>query len=466
MASISSLVVQHRPDLGPLQDLYKHFHSHPELSNQEKETAATIASELRRISPDFDIKTGIGGHGLAAILRNNGTHNEEQDDDEGPTTVLLRADIDALPVLERTGLPYASTRRMTDLVDGVEKPVMHACGHDMHMTCLLGAAQTLVSSRDAWRGILVLVFQPAEERGTGAQAMVDDGLYDPEKHAVPVPDIVLGAHVTGAARTGVIGTRRGLMATSADSIRVTLYGRGGHASMPHAAVDPVVMAASAILKLQTIVARETDPADSAVVTVASIHAGDAENIIADEVRMSVESRAVNQRTRDRVLKRIREIVRAECLGSQATREPDFQTTRAFPLTINDEGVTARVEETFAAHFGEGKEKGEPAVMLKQEEGGEGEGSHDECSCRYDRDIPRFGASEDFSILATAVGRPYCFFMYGGVEAAAWDRAEGEGTLAESIPSNHSALFAPAVMPTLRVGLDGYAAAALTFLGKK
>ncbi|KAK8023606.1 hypothetical protein PG993_011672 [Apiospora rasikravindrae] len=447
MASISSMVAQHRPDLGPLQDLYRHFHAHPELSNQERETAASIATELRNISPDFVIKTGIGGHGLAAILRNRG----------GPT-VLLRADIDALPVLERTGLPYASTRRMHDVLDGVEKPVMHACGHDMHITCLLGAARILVSSRDAWTGTLVLAFQPAEERGTGAQAMVDDGLYDPQKHAVPIPDVVLGAHVTGAARTGVIGTRRGLMATSADSMRVTLYGRGGHASMPHAAVDPVLMAASAILKLQTIVSRETDPADSAVVTVASVHAGDAENIIADEARLSVESRAVNQRTRDRTLKRIRDIVRAECLGAQATREPTFQTTRAFPLTINDDEVTARVEETFAAHFGEGK------PTMNDKKGEDEEGAH-ECR-RYDRDIPRFAASEDFSILATAVGKPYCFFMYGGVEAEAWDRAESQGTLAESIPSNHSALFAPAIMPTLQVGLDGYAAAALTFLGKK
>ncbi|KAK7946123.1 hippurate hydrolase [Apiospora aurea] len=472
MASISSIVAQHRPDLGPLQDLYKHFHEHPELSNQEKETAAAIAAELGNISPDFDIKMGIGGHGLAAILRNNGGGGVDENgggegEGEGGPTVLLRADIDALPVLERTGLPYASTRRMRDVLDGVEKPVMHACGHDMHITSLLGAARTLVSSRALWRGTLVLAFQPAEERGTGAQAMVDDGLYSPARHAVPVPDVVLGAHVTGAARTGVVGTRRGLMATSADSLRVTLHGRGGHASMPHAAVDPVLMAASTILKLQTIVSRETDPADSAVVTVASVHAGDAENIIADEARLSVESRAVTQRTRDRTLRRIREIVRAECLGAQATREPTFETTRAFPLTINDEEVTARVEATFAAHFGEGK--GQPTVVDKkganEKEQGEEKGMAHEC-CRYDRDIPRFAASEDFSILATAVGKPYCFFMYGGVDGEAWDRAEARGTLAESIPSNHSALFAPAVMPTLRVGLDGYAAAALTFLGKK
>ncbi|KAK8074267.1 hypothetical protein PG994_005166 [Apiospora phragmitis] len=465
MASISSLVAKHRPDLGPLQDLYKHFHEHPELSNQEQETAATIASELRKISPDFVIKTGIGGHGLAAILRNNNDHKEGGGGGGGGyPTVLLRADIDALPVLERTGLPYASTRRMRDVRDGADKPVMHACGHDMHTNCLLGAARTLVSSRHAWRGTLVLAFQPAEERGTGAQAMVDDGLYDPNKHAVPVPDVVLGAHVTGAARTGVIGTRRGLVATSADSMRVTLYGRGGHASMPHAAVDPVVMAASAILKLQTLVARETDPADSAVVTVASVHAGDAENIIADEAALAVESRAVSQRTRERLLRRIREVVRAECVGAQATREPDFRTTRAFPLTVNDEGGNGAGGGDGTKQQMTTTKRGDEEEEEEEEEGVGSAPAQQQCYCRYDRDIPRFAASEDFSILATAVGRPYCFFLYGGVDAAAWDRAERAGPLAESIPSNHSALFAPAIMPTLRVGLDGYAAAALTFLG--
>ncbi|KAK8070457.1 hippurate hydrolase [Apiospora hydei] len=465
MASISSIVAQHRPDLGPLQDLYKHFHEHPELSNQEKETAAAIAAELRNISPDFVIKTGIGGHGLAAILRNNG-------DGEGGPTVLLRADIDALPVLERTGLPYASTRRMRDVLDGVEKPVMHACGHDMHIASLLGAARTLVSSRALWRGTLVLVFQPAEERGTGAQAMVDDGLYSPARHAVPVPDVVLGAHVTGAARTGVIGTRRGLMATSADSLRVTLHGRGGHASMPHAAVDPVLMAASAILKLQTIVSRETDPADSAVVTVASVHAGDAENIIADEARLSVESRAVNQRTRERTLRRIREIVRAECLGAQATREPTFETTRAFPLTINDEEVTARVEETFAAHFGEGKGKEKPTTIVNQKgadekEQGEEKGMMRHECCRYDRDIPAVRRQRGLQYPGDGGGEAVLLLHVrgrgrGGVGPG--PRLRGRWRRASHRTTRRS--FAPAVMPTLRVGLDGYAAAALTFLEKK
>ncbi|KAH7038299.1 peptidase M20D [Microdochium trichocladiopsis] len=449
-AAISALVDEHRPDLAPLEELYRYYHAHPELSNREQATAAHIADQLRRISPDFVIKTGIGGHGLAAILDNNNNNNTSSGTAGGGggsgKTVLLRADIDALPVLEKTGLAYASTQRMQAALhpgaepSGDEKPVMHACGHDMHITTLLGAAALLVSCRDHWKGsTLVLAFQPAEERGTGAQAMVDDGLYAPTgRHGVPVPDVVLGAHVV-ARRAGSVGTRRGLIATSADSLRLTLHGRGAHASMPHRSVDPVVMAASTIMRLQTIVSREVDSAEGGtVVTVASVHAGDAENIIADRADLAIDVRATSQRTRDRVLGRVKAIVKAESEASMATREPEWLTTRAFPLTINDAGVTGELEETFARHFGEGKGQ-------------------------YDRDVARFAASEDFSILASAVGRPYSFFMYGATDPELWDKAEAEGTIDETIPGNHSAYFAPVISPTLKAGLDGYAAGALTFL---
>ena len=192
MPSITDLITQHRPNLSTYEDLYKHFHAHPELSNQEKETARKICDYLRSISSDFDIRPNIGGHGIAALLFNG----------SGPT-ILLRADFDALPVLERTGLDYASKVRMVD-ADGVEKPVMHACGHDMHITGLLAAAETLFKARESWSGTLLLAFQPAEERGTGAQAMVDDGMYDPKKHGVPIPDVALGGHVV-PFRTGVVG---------------------------------------------------------------------------------------------------------------------------------------------------------------------------------------------------------------------------------------------------------------------
>lgn len=373
MPSISELITQHRPDLSSYEDLYKHFHANPELSNQEKETAAKIASHLRdNISSDFDIRTGIGGHGVAALLYNR----------DGPT-ILLRADFDALPVEERTGLEYASKKRMKD-ADGIEKPVMHACGHDMHISCLLAAAETLSKCREHWTGTLLLAFQPAEERGTGAQAMIDDGLYDPKRHNVPIPDVCVGGHVM-PMRAGVIGTRRGLVATAADSMRITLHGRGGHASMPDRLIDPVVMAASTIMKLQTIVSRECDPWDTAVVTVASVQAGDAENVVVDDARIAVDVRTTDPRTREKVKKSIERIVKAECLGSNAVKEPTFQTTRNFPITYNDEAVTEKLEGVFRSHF---KEDGQ----------------------NYTAEITKLGGSEDFSILGSAVGKPTCFFM--------------------------------------------------------
>ncbi|KAL4728904.1 hypothetical protein ACLX1H_003306 [Fusarium chlamydosporum] len=401
---LSQLVDQHRPDLQPFEELYKHLHRNPELSNQEVETAATIAERLKMIGPDdLTIKPHIGGHGLAAVLRNG----------DGPT-VLLRADIDALPVEETTALEYASTKRMIHAASGTEKPVMHACGHDMHIVTLLGAAATLFSCRDVWSGTLVLAFQPAEERGTGAQAMVDDGLYT--KHEVPMPDFVLGAHVR-PLRTGTIGTRRGLVATSADNYKITIYGKGSHASMPHTAVDPIAISANAILKLQTLVGREVDPAESSVVTVTSVHAGDAENVIADSAVLGVDTRSTTTATRERLLQRIKDVIKAECSCANAIRSPEFEQTRAFPLTINDVDITKRVEESFAAHFGEG---------LGQ----------------YDREMPKLAFSEDFSILATAVNKPYCFFTYGCVGEEAWDKAEKEGTIAQTIAANHSSKFAP------------------------
>lgn len=202
-------------DLPAYEALYKHLHAHPELSNLEAQTAATMAAHLSGLSSDFAVTTNIGGHGLAGVLRNG-----------SGKTVLLRADMDALPVREATGLPYASTAAMAD-VAGVVQPVMHACGHDMHMTCLLAAAEVLLRSRDAWRGTLVVLFQPAEERGTGARAMVDDGLYT--RHGIPVPDFVLGQHVM-AMRAGSVGSKRGTIMAGADSLRITMFGVGGHGS--------------------------------------------------------------------------------------------------------------------------------------------------------------------------------------------------------------------------------------------
>lgn len=367
MANISDIAQKHRPDLDPLQELYKHFHRNPELSNLEEKTTATIAEQLQNISADLDVKTNIGGYGIAAVLRNG----------DGPTT-LLRADFDALPVEEQTGLEYASTKRMAD-TRGNEKPVMHACGHDMHATCLVGAAQALYAARNSWSGTIVFCFQPGEEVGTGALGMIDDGIY--EKHNVPVPEIVLAGHVL-PLRTGVVATRTGLIANSADSLHVTIHGRGAHASMPDRSIDPIPVVASIILKLQTIVSREMDPHDSSCVTVAAVHAGDSDNVICDDATLSLDVRTASQASRDHVIASIKRIVRCESEAGRCVKEPTIEFTRNYPVTINDAGAVKKISETFAHHFGEGEQA-------------------------FDPDCSPVGASEDFSNLATAVSKPYC-----------------------------------------------------------
>ena len=341
MTDISKLVASQRPDLDPYISIYKHIHSHPELSGLEAETAKLVVSHLKKISSDFDIHEGIGGHGVAAVLRNG----------DGPT-VLVRADMDALPELEATGVDYASKVRMKDL-QGVDQPVMHACGHDMHTTALLAAAELLVSadSRKAWSGTLLLVWQPAEETGTGAQAMVDDGLYK----QVPIPDVVLAGHVM-PSRAGTVGIKKGLTLSSADCLKITMYGRGGHASQPHHLIDPVVMAASTIVRLQTIVSRETDPGENTVLTVGSIQAGETANVIADEAVIQLNIRTQTPATREKVLSSIERIVKAESLATGATKDPKIEKFESYPFTFNDEETTAKLGESFAKHFSEGPQK--------------------------------------------------------------------------------------------------------------
>ncbi|KAI1329544.1 hypothetical protein F5Y16DRAFT_88591 [Xylariaceae sp. FL0255] len=424
--SISKIVEAHRPNLSPYEELYKQLHANPELSNQEKETSSTVVSHLHRISPEFDIRPHIGGYGLAAVLRNG----------PGPT-VLSRADMDALPVEERTGLPYASSKRQVD-AHGREQPVMHACGHDMHVTCLLAYAELMVASRAQWHGTVVLIFQPAEERGTGAQAMVDDGMYDPKRHNVPVPDVVFSGHVV-PARSGVVGVRPGTMASSADNLQVKFHGRGGHASMPERLVDPIVMASSAVLRLQTIVSREVHPSEHAVVTCSSFHSGGAaENVVGDDATITIDIRANNAETRKKLHEGVLRVLRAESAASNAVSDPTVVPTRSFPVTVNDVGVTATVSAAFAAHFGESEE-------------------------RFVADFPRLSFSEDFCVLAYAVGKPAMLFAYGCTAQDKVDKAKAEGTLESSIPGNHSSLFAPVISPTMQVGVDAYAVSALAWL---
>ncbi|KAL8812158.1 MAG: hypothetical protein Q9223_000916 [Gallowayella weberi] len=420
LSDLSSLLASSPVDFDFYEALYKHFHSQPELSYQEAQTAAKAASLLRSLNAGYQVHTSIGGHGLAGVLKN------------GPgKTVLLRADMDALPVKEDTGLEYASKVTMRDN-DGVNKPVMHACGHDFHVTALLAAAERLAKLKESWSGTLIVLFQPNEERAGGAQMMVDDGLYG----KIPIPDIVLGQHVM-PQRTGYIGCRIGNIMSEADSFKITLFGRGGHGSMPHRTVDPVVMAASVVMKLQTIVSREVDPDQFAVVTVGSLQAGQTVNIISDKAEVLVNVRTQNHEVRNRVLASIRRVVKGECEASGATKEPLIEETTHFPLSVNDEAVTMEVQKSFRAFFGE----------------------------QFDPNTACSTASEDYSILGSSQGKPCCFWFFGGTDEKVWDDAEKRGRLAEDVPVNHSPFFAPVIQPTLAAGIDALCLAALTFVKK-
>ena len=424
----SKVLSSYKPDLSSYESLYKNLHAHPGLSLQEHLAAETAIKHLQALH-GFDVRTNIGGTGLIGILKNG----------EGKT-ILLRADTDALPVHELTGLDYASKVREVDVEDGIEKPVMHACGHDMHVACMLAAATTIHAAKEHWKGTLIVLFQPNEERAGGAKAMIKDGLYDPEKHACPIPDVVLGQHVMPFP-TGTVGTKVGSFASAADSFRVTVYGRGGHASQPHMTVDPVVMAAHIIVRLQTVVSREVDPRDAAVVTVGSVQAGMTENIIASEATIKINVRTVLPATRDKVLAAIKRIVKAECEASGATKEPFWEGTSSFPFTVNDKEVTDHLAKAFTKQFGD----------------------------LHNPDSPPLGGSEDFSILATEApnksggkGVPYNYWSFGGTDRKLLKEAMEAGKLGD-IPINHSAYFAPAIQPTMSTGVDALVVAALSFL---
>ncbi|KAF7719261.1 Amidohydrolase family protein [Penicillium ucsense] len=401
------------------ESLYKQLHSNPELSHQEFSTARMIAAKLRTF-PGLKVYEKIGGTGVAAVLHN------------GPgKTVLLRSEMDALPIMEETNLPYSSKKTARDEGDGLTKPVMHACGHDIHMACLLAAIDDLVKRRQCWSGTLVAVFQPAEERGEGAKRMVDGGLYD----LVPIPDVLLAQHVVGK-KAGIIGMRTGVMMSAADSIKLTFRGKGGHASMPETTIDPVIMAASTIMRLQTIVSRQISPSqDFAVVTVGKLSAGHAPNIIPQQAEMQINVRTADENTREKVLNSIGKIARAESMASGAEEEPLIETMTRFPLTRNDTTTTENVQKTFEAVF----------------------------AGELDANWPRSNASEDFTDLGTVVGKPCCFWFFGGIDKDTWDERKGRTT--QDIPDNHSPLFAPAIQPTLTIGRNALIAGALTFLSK-
>jgi amidohydrolase len=415
-ATASESVLKNLDRLIPdLEALYKDVHAHPELSMQETRTAGLAADRLR--TAGFEVSAGVGKTGVVGLLRNG----------EGPT-VMLRADMDALPIEEATGLPYASKVKTKDR-DGKTVPVGHMCGHDMHVACLVGATTLLAQARDAWRGTLLAVFQPGEETAEGAQAMIDDGLFD----RFPKPAVVLGQHVM-VGPAGAVAGRTGAITSAADSLQIRLFGRGAHGSMPQASIDPVVMAAATVMRLQTIVSREVAAAEAAVVTVGSLQAGTKENVIPDEAVIKLNVRTFDAGVRTRVLAAIERIVNAEAAASGAPRPPEITTLDRYPLNVNDPEATERVADAFRRYF--------PADRV-----------------RVTGPAP---ASEDFGSFGTEWHAPSVFWFIGGTDPETFAKAKEAGRLNE-LPVNHSPLFAPVIHPTLETGVEALVVAARAWL---
>ncbi|WP_287598649.1 amidohydrolase [Thermomonas sp.] len=397
-----------------LLDIYRDLHRNPELSMQEHRTAGIAADYIEKLG--YAVTRGVGVTGVVGVLRNG----------DGPT-VMLRADMDALPMAEDTGLPYASTVIAAD-ADGQTVSVAHSCGHDLHVTWGLGAAHVLANARDAWRGTVMIVFQPGEETAQGASAMAGDW----EAAGLPHADVVLGQHVmVGAA--GTVSYRPGVILSAADSLKVKLFGRGSHGSQPQTSIDPVVMAAATVMRLQTIVSREVAPLDSAVLTIGSLQAGTKENIIPDDATIKLNMRTYDEGVRTHMLQAVKRICCAECDASGAPRPPEFTTLSSYPLTDNDRDATARVAVAFHSQFGDNAHESKPMA-----------------------------ASEDFSVFGRSWGVPYVFWFVGGTDPQAHAKAKAEGTL-NKLPSNHSPRFAPVLEPTLKVGLQAMLSAASAWL---
>jgi hippurate hydrolase len=373
------------------------------------------ADQLR--SAGYEVTTGIGKTGVVGLLRNG----------DGPT-IMLRADMDALPVKEATGLPYASKATSSDR-DGKTLPVMHACGHDMHVTWLIGAAKLFADNRAVWRGTLMCVFQPAEETGEGAQAMIDDGLF----RRFPKPEVILGQHVM-VGMSGVLSSRAGVITSAGDSLQIRLFGRGAHGSMPQASIDPVVMAAATVLRLQTIVSREIAATDSAVVTIGSLQAGTKENVIPDEAIIKLNVRTFDEGVRARVLAAIERIVNAEAEASGATKKPEISVLDRYALVRNDAQATKRVADAFREHF--------PAERVQES--------------------PPTTASEDFGCFGSEWHVPSVFWFVGGTDPEVYAEAKQAGKVGE-IPTNHNPRFAPVIHPTLEAGVEAVVVAAQAWL---
>ena len=408
-------------DMPALITLYEDLHANPELSFQEVETARKLAARARALG--FEVTEGVGKTGVVAVMRNG----------EGPT-VMLRADMDGLPVIEQTGLPYASKRRAVPAT-GIETGVMHACGHDTHMTAWIGTAQLLAERKDQWSGTLVMILQPAEEIGEGAKAMLDDGLYT----RFPKPDYVLAFHDAAQAPAGFIGYANGFALANVDSVDIVVPGVGGHGAYPHTTKDPVVLASSIVMRLQTLVSRELNPTDSAVVTVGSFQAGSKHNIIPDEARLQITVRSYTDAARKQLLEGIARIARGEAIaaGMPEDKMPRVSIADPYtPATFNTPELTGRVAVLLKPRF-EGRVFEVPPVM-----GGE--------------DFSQFYRADRENVESLIL-------WVGGVRASEWEKAQkGEITL----PSLHSPFWAPDAPVVIATATEALTAATLDLMPKR
>ena len=399
-----------------LDAFYIDLHQSPELSGHEEKTSAKLADRLRRLG--YEVTTGVGGTGVVALMKNG----------SGPT-LMLRADMDALPVEEKTGLPYASKVTVKG-PGGAVVPVMHACGHDVHVTTLVGTASVLAKMKDKWQGTLMLIGQPAEETIKGAEAMLKDGLFT----RFPKPTFAVALHDSAELPSGTIGYAPGFFLAAVDSVDITIFGRGGHGAYPHKTIDPIVIAARTVLALQTIVARENNPLDPAVVTVGSIHGGFKNNIIPDEVKLQLTVRSYSEEVRKKLLSGIARIAKAEAAAASAPKEPTVAIVESIGATYNDPALTKRVAATLSKALGDSN---------------------------VSTIAPKMGA-EDFGAYGRG-GVPAMMFDLGAVEPAKFEKAKASGT---PLPSLHSSEWAPDRERTLRTGVSALTVVALDLLAKK
>jgi amidohydrolase len=403
-------------ELVSLETLYKQLHSHPELAFQEEKTSARIAKELKTLG--FDVTMEVGGHGIVAVLKNG----------EGPT-VMVRADMDGLPVTETTGLPFASKVRVRDK-EGIEVGTMHACGHDMHMTCLVGTARALTAIKDQWKGTLIFIGQPAEEVGGGARRMINDGLFK----RFPRPDYCLGLHCDARKPFGHVSYAEGLLCANVDTVDITVFGKGGHGSAPHTTIDPIVIAARIVLDLQTLVSRETQPGEPAVVTVGAIHGGTKHNIIPSEAKLQLTVRTLKDNVRKKILEGIKRIAKAAADAASApTPVVRYEQDDFTPAVFNDAPLARKTTAVFRDILGSDKVHEVPPTM-----GGE--------------DFGRYGRE----------GIPIFYFFLGTMSP---DRIAAADSGGEPLPSLHSDKYFPVAEPSIRTGVLTMSVAVLNLMPK-